>query len=150
MPFFVIALVCLLLFYAIGTVFQLYHGLFVCLLFYVLATPKVISGWAPTCDSSHSWRLNSAASLGQQAAGTMTCYPTQSHYPHTEPTSPCPILIMPSIRLGSNKYQFLSHWFDSTKVRKCEVWIRTRDLPEREADTLPIRPPRLVVITCVR
>ena len=25
----------------------------------------------------------------------MTCYPTQSHYPDAEPTSPCPILIMP-------------------------------------------------------
>ena len=26
----------------------------------------------------------SAASLAQQAAGTMTCYPMQSHYPDTE------------------------------------------------------------------
>ena len=24
--------------------------------------------------------------LGDQATGTMTCYPTQSHYPVTEPT----------------------------------------------------------------
>ena len=31
--------------------------LFVCLLFYVLATSKVISGQVPTCDSAHSWRL---------------------------------------------------------------------------------------------
>ena len=29
--------------------------LIVCLLFYVLARSKVISGRAPTCDSAHSW-----------------------------------------------------------------------------------------------
>ena len=28
---------------------------FVCLLFYVLATSKVISEQVPTCDSAHSW-----------------------------------------------------------------------------------------------
>ena len=43
---------------------------------------------------------------------------TQSHYPDTERTSPCLILIMPSAGLGSNKYQFYSHWFDSTRIRK--------------------------------
>ena len=31
---------------------------------------------------------------------------TQSYYPDTEPTSPCPILIVPSAWLGSDKYQF--------------------------------------------
>ena len=36
------------------------------LLFYVLATSKVISVWGPTCDSALSWRLYSA-SLGHQA-----------------------------------------------------------------------------------
>ena len=45
------------------------------LLFYVLATSKVISGWVPPCDNAHSWQLYSAASLGHQAAGTITCYP---------------------------------------------------------------------------
>ena len=30
----------------------------------------------------------------------------------------CPILIMLSARLGSDKYQFEGHWFDSTRVRK--------------------------------
>ena len=89
--------------------------LFVCLLFfYVLSTFKVISGQVPTCDSSHSWWLYSAASLEHQATGTMTCYPTQSRYPDTEPTSPCHVLIMPSARLRSDKYTFLSHCFDST------------------------------------
>ena len=31
-----------------------------------------------------------------------------------EPTSPCPIIIMASAWLGSDKDQFESHWFDST------------------------------------
>ena len=66
----------------------------------------------------------------------------QSHYPDTEPTSPCPIIIMPSTRLGSEKYQFIGLkklWsgFES-------VTFRFPDLPEQEAGTLLIRPPRLV------
>ena len=35
-------------------------------------------------EDAHSWWLYSAASLGNQAAGTMTQYPTKSHYPDTE------------------------------------------------------------------
>ena len=78
-------------------------------------------GWRVwTCDSAHSWWLYSAASREHQAVGTMTCYPIQSHYPDNEPTSPCPILIMLSDTLGSEKYQFFSHWFDSTRVRKLQ------------------------------
>ena len=48
----------------------------VCLLSYVLATSKVISGRVSTCDSVHSWQLYSAAWLGDQATSTMTWYPT--------------------------------------------------------------------------
>ena len=33
--------------------------------------------------------------------------------PHS--TAPSPILIIPSVRLGSNKDTFLSHWFDSAR-----------------------------------
>ena len=66
---------------------------------------KPSGGWVPTCDSAHLWQLYSAASLEHQAASTVTCYPTQSHYPDTEPTSPCPMLIIPSARLESDKYQ---------------------------------------------
>ena len=33
---------------------------------------------------------------------------TRPHYPDTEPLNPCPILIIPSAWLGSDKYQFLS------------------------------------------
>ena len=67
----------------------------------------------PTGDSAHSWWLYSAAQLGYQAASTMTCT-TQSHYPDTEPTSPCPILLMLSANLGSDKYQFYKSlvWID--------------------------------------
>ena len=83
------------------------------MLYYVLATSKAMSGLLPTQDSAHSWQVYSAASLEDQAADIMICYPTQSHYTDTEPTSPSPILIMPSARLGSNKYQFESLWFDS-------------------------------------
>ena len=42
-------------------------------------------GQAQTCDSAHPY---SAASLEHQAADTMAWYPTQSHFPDTEPTSP--------------------------------------------------------------
>ena len=77
------------------------------LLFYVLGTYKVISGRVSTYDSVQSWQLYSASSLGYQTTIIMTCYPTQSHYPDTEPTRPCPLLILPSARLGSDKYQFV-------------------------------------------
>ena len=52
-------------------------GLFVCLfvylaMFYVLTTSEGISGREPACDSGQSWRLYSAALLGNQILGTMT------------------------------------------------------------------------------
>ena len=53
----------------------------------------------------------------------MVCYlkqhhhATQSYYPDTESTSLCPILIMPSARLGSDNCQFSSHWFSFFKPR---------------------------------
>ena len=99
---------------------QSHVGLFVCL-FYVLKTSKVIPRWVSTCDSAHSWWLYSAGPLGDQATSTMIWYPTQSHYPDTEPTSPCFILIMPSTRLGSDKYTFLSHWF-------WVAWVWTQEI----------------------
>ena len=69
-------------------------------------TSKVISGQVLICDSVHSWPL------GEQAASTMTWYPTQSHYHDPEP---CPIII---VWLGSDKYTFSSHWFNSTGNRQ--------------------------------
>ena len=68
---------------------------------------SAVGGGVPTCDSAHSWQLYGTASPEHQAVATMTCYPTLlTHYPDTEPTSQCPILIMSSTRLGSNEYQF--------------------------------------------
>ena len=37
------------------------------------------------------------------------------------PINPCRILIMPSAQQRSDKYQYLSHWLDSTRVRTCEA-----------------------------
>ena len=95
------------------------HCLVLLLLFYVLATYKVISGRIQTCDSAHSCHLYTAA-------GAMTYYPTQSHCPNTEPSNPYPILIIPGARLGIHKYQFKSHWFDSTRTRTRKVQTRSR------------------------
>ena len=112
------------------------------LLFYVQAIYKVMAGQVLTSDSVHSWRLYSAPSVGHQAAGTTTRYPTQSHYPDAEPTSFCPILIMPSVRLGNDKYQLQSKslvWLD--EVSNPSAIFGFTDRPKREAVTLLIWPP---------
>ena len=94
------------------------------LLFYVVATSKVISGLLPTCDHSNSWWLCNDAPFGHQASSTMTWYATQSHYPATEPSLSCPpTLIMLSAWLWSDKYPFLSHGFDSARVQTRKKWI---------------------------
>ena len=65
----------------------------------------------------------------------MICY-CRLHYPDTEPTSHCPILIMPCTWLGSDKYQFY----------KSLVWLRhgfkptvfsTRDPYSTDLSTVP-------------
>ena len=53
-----------------------------------------------------SWQLNSDIPLDDQATSTMTWYHSQPHYPATDPTSFCPIVIMPNTWLGSNKSHF--------------------------------------------
>ena len=97
--------------------------------FYILATSKIISGWELSCDS--------AAPLGNQATSTMTSYPIQSHYPDTELISPCPILLMPSARLGSDKYQFYESlvWLD----QETSSWS-----PTHKGGVLLIQPPHPV------
>ena len=84
--------------------FQCRYNFHSCLVleFCVLATYMVIL----ICNRIHSWWLYSTAPLGNQAVATMTHYPIQSHYPDTERTSHCSILLMLSSRLGSGKYQF--------------------------------------------
>ena len=98
---------------------------FVCLLFCIIATYKV--GYRLLTA------LYSAPSLGHQAVSTMTWYPTQSHYPDTEPTSPCSILIMPSTLLGNLKYKLFSPWF----VRPVFEPMRSEspDLPQGNIET---------------
>ena len=76
-----------------------------------------------------------------QAANTLTWYPTQLHYPDSEPISPFPILIMLKTWLGNNKYQIKSYWFDSTRVESRKVRI---SLNGRRTRSLLIWPPHLV------
>ena len=74
-------------------------------------TSKIISRWVSACESAHRWRLYSGKP-GHQAP--MAWCPTLSHYPHTQPTSPCPTLIMPSTWLGKSKELILKSldWLD--------------------------------------
>ena len=72
----------------------------------VTLSTKVMSGLVPTCDSAHSWWFHGVAFMGDQATSTITRYPAQSHYPYTKLTSPCPIWVILSSRLGRDKYQF--------------------------------------------
>ena len=69
--------------------------------------------------------------------GTTTQHPTLSRYPDTELTSPCPNLLIPSARLGSDKHQFYKSlvWLD---------WEPNSRSPTRDASALTIRPPRPV------
>ena len=50
-----------------------------CLLFHILATFNVISGFVPTIETAHWWKLHSAAPMGKDANRTIAWYPTQSH-----------------------------------------------------------------------
>ena len=89
--------------------------------FSILDTTKVLSGRVPNCDSTHLCQLNSTAPLRLQA--------------NIELTSPCPILVVPTIRLGSDKYQFCK-----SSLSLC-LELNPR-LPARESSTLPIKPLR--------
>ena len=120
--------------------FSSHTRLFGWLLLYVLATSKGISVRASGCDSAHSWWLYNAAPLEDQSTSTMVWYPTQSHYPDTEPTSPCPILIMWGTRLGNDKYHFCISL----------VWVDKQLNSRRFAGqtcALPIRLPCLMYMT---
>ena len=93
-----------------------------------------------TCDNTHSWQLYSVASLRHQAADTMPCYPTRSHYPVIEPTSHCPILIM----LSNNVIGLTQPEFKPTGSKFEHTRFRLSDLSDREAEALRIWPPQLV------
>ena len=94
----------------------------------------------------------SAASLRHQATGTITCYPTVT-FPDTETTSPSPILIMPSARLGiirlvtSINFKAIGLTQQGFKPMKSgfkPARFRFPDLPEWEVGTLLIQPSQLV------
>ena len=87
-----------------------------CLEFYILTTSKVLSGRVLSCDCAHLWRLYSAIPLGDQTANISG--PLGHIILTLSQPSPCPILIVPSARLGSGKYQFYKSLF----------WARTPDL----------------------
>ena len=58
--------------------------------------------YIPTCENQMC-RLYGAASLGYQTTSTLTKYFTESHYPGTELTSPCSILVMSNAGLVRDK-----------------------------------------------
>ena len=108
-------------------VFLHIYTCFVCfLLFYTLATYKVIlkdEYWLVPVHTHGDFDSN--APLGPQATSIITWYPTQSHYPNTVLTSPCPMLSMPSTSLGGDKYQFYKSldWID--RIRTPNLLNRT-------------------------
>ena len=67
-------------------------------------TNKEIKKQVRTCDYEHSVSLQGATPIGDHASGTIMRYPTQSHYPDTESISPYTFPVMPSARLGHDKY----------------------------------------------
>ena len=114
--------------------------MFVCsLLFYVLVTSKVISGWALICDSVHSWRLYSdpigkpcrqyndlishLIILSEHWANHSLPYFFWSPTPAQEATS----------------VTFISHWFNQTMGSNPQS-------PVHVTSALPIRPP---VVHCI-
>ena len=73
----------------------------------------------------------------------MIQFPTQSHYPVTELTSPCRSLIMLSGWVGCNKSKFVRHWFDLTIVST--YGFESPPIhPKRDTNALLIRPSGLV------
>ena len=100
------------------------------------------SAQVPTCSSVHSCWLYSAAPLGKKPGHHYNELISNPYYSDTEPASHCPILIMSGAWLVSKKYQFLSHWFFSTK-------IQSHILPKPDIDAQLIRPSRLMEWACI-
>ena len=76
-------------------------------IFYTLATSKVIPGRIPPWDSVHSCWLYSAAPLGEQATSSPLWCITKSRYLDKELTiltDRCPILLRQTAKLGSDTY----------------------------------------------
>ena len=95
-------------------------------LLFVVLCPRNVSGHIRM--GTDSWQCALMATLqscptGKENPPASWLDIPLSHYPDTEPTSPYHILIMPSTWLRSDKYQFKSHWFDSTMVQTRKVRI---------------------------
>ena len=71
-----------------------------------MATSMIKPEQVPTCERTYSWRFYSAAHWRNHTHTAMTQFQIESHYPDTELTSPCCSLLMPSSRLGTDKYKF--------------------------------------------
>ena len=108
--------------------------------FCILTTNKLKRGLIAICDSMHSWYFYSAAQPGEHATSNMIWYATQPHFPNTDPTSPCHIVIMPYASLGSDKYIFVKLFISLD-------WEPNSRSAAREACAIPVRPPGLI-ITC--
>ena len=104
--------------------------------------------WVPTCDSAISGQLYSTASLEHQATDSMTCYPTESHYPDTEPTNPCHILIMLSAMLEAASI-IKGIGLKTVRSGLKPATFRFPDLLEREAAALLMCAPRMVAYVCM-
>ena len=120
------------------------------MLFNILVTTKIISGWVPTDDSAQPWLPYSAGPLSNPAISR--CCPTgkpgSQHHDlitqsvtlswHWAILTPCPTLITPSTWLWSDKYQF----------HKPLIWLdhvfQPMISPACETSALPIQPPHLV------
>ena len=79
--------------------------------------------------------------LGNPAVSSMAWYPTPSHYPDTEPTSPCSILITPGSEATSIDLKVICLTWPGFKSTR----LGFPDLPKWETDTLLIRSLCLVV-----
>ena len=87
----------------------------------LICVPATLSATSQSCPTEIDTRLSAPG------------YPTQSHYPDTLLTSPCPILLLSSARLDSDKYNFY----------KLLAWLRWDSISQHSAQkacTLPIRP----------
>ena len=77
--------------------------------FSILATPKVISWWALTYDSTHSLWLYNATPLGDQDISTIAWYSVGTHYPDIEPSD------------SNNAERLARKW--QVSIFKSSVWL---------------------------
>ena len=111
--------------------------MFCLLLFCVLATSNLISGWTQTCDSTHSWWLYSAAHWETMPGIPLSPIILTLNQP--DPHNAKRLAMKRQVSI------FISHWFDST------MGLHPRS-PTRKICALPIQKlhPVHVIITYPR